>query len=113
MSIFSKFLGRKDEVDDIIEENKQLSRKKENLRVAYKELQEQYDDIRQKYIQILEEKAEGFDQYLKYQDLYRETYTQNKEYKKEIGELKMQIKALENNQSKKRGRPKKNEDSKE
>lgn len=113
MSIFSKFLGRKDEVDDIIEENKQLNRKKENLRVAYKELQEQYDDIRQKYIQILEEKAEGFNQYLKYQDLYRETYTQNKEYKKEIGELKMQIKTLENSQSKKRGRPRKNEDSKE
>lgn len=47
-----------------------------------------------KYIEILEEKSKGFDQYLYYHDLYAETYTLTKEQKKEIAELKSEIRRL-------------------
>ena len=47
-----------------------------------------------KYISLLEEKGKGFDQYIYYHDLYGETYNLTKEQKKEIAELKVEIRAL-------------------
>ena len=87
MSIFKDFFGEEDE-DTILEENKQLKKKRKHDKEDYKNLREEYDDVVKKYISLLEEKSKGFDQYLYYHDLYAETYTLTKEQKKEIAEIK-------------------------
>lgn len=93
MSIFKNFFGEGDE-DTILEENKQLRKKRKHDKEDYKKLREEYDDVVKKYISLLEEKGKGFDQYIYYHDLYGKTYNLTKEQKKEIAELKVEIKAL-------------------
>lgn len=93
MSIFKDFFGKGDE-DIILEENKQLRKKRKHDKEDYERLREEYDDVVKKYISLLEEKGKGFDQYIHYHDLYGETYNLTKEQKKEIAELKMENKTL-------------------
>lgn len=59
-----------------------------------KKIKEEKDEMMAKYIELLKEKSKGFDQYLYYHDLYAETYTLTKEQKKEIAELKIEIRTL-------------------
>ena len=93
MSIFKNFFGEGDE-DIILEENKQLRKKRKRDKEDYEKLREEYNDIVKKYISLLEEKGKGFDQYIYYHDLYGETYNLTKEQKKEIAELKMENRTL-------------------
>ena len=93
MSIFKDFFGEGDE-DTILEENKQLRKKRKHDKEDYERLREEYDDVVKKYISLLEEKGKGFDQYIHYHDLYGETYNLTKEQKKEIAELKMENRTL-------------------
>ena len=93
MSIFKNFFGKGDE-DIILEENKQLRKKRKHDKEDYEKLREEYDDVVKKYISLLEEKGKGFDQYIHYHDLYGETYNLTKEQKKEIAELKMENRTL-------------------
>lgn len=93
MSIFKDFFGKGDE-DIILEENKQLRKKRKHDKEDYEKLREEYDDVVKKYISLLEEKGKGFDQYIHYHDLYGETYNLTKEQKKEIAELKMENRTL-------------------
>ena len=93
MSIFKDFFGEEDE-DTILEENKQLRKKRKHDKEDYKKLKVEYDDVVKKYISLLEEKGKGFDQYIYYHDLYGETYNLTKEQKKEIAELKMENRTL-------------------
>ena len=93
MSIFKDFFGKGDE-DIILEENKQLRKKRKHDKEDYEKLKEEYNDIVKKYISLLEEKGKGFDQYIYYHDLYGETYNLTKEQKKEIAELKMENRTL-------------------
>ena len=93
MSIFKVFFGKGDE-DIILEENKQLRKKRKHDKEDYEKLREEYDDVVKKYISLLEEKGKGFDQYIHYHDLYGETYNLTKEQKKEIAELKMENRTL-------------------
>ena len=93
MSIFKDFFGKGDE-DIILEENKQLRKKRKHDKEDYEKLREEYDDVVKKYISLLEEKGKGFDQYIHYHDLYGETYNLTKEKKKEIAELKMENRTL-------------------
>ena len=93
MSIFKDFFGKGDE-DIILEENRQLRKKRKHDKEDYERLREEYDDVVKKYISLLEEKGKGFDQYIHYHDLYGETYNLTKEQKKEIAELKMENRTL-------------------
>ena len=93
MGIFKDFFGERDE-NIILEENKQLRKKRKYDKEDYKKLKGEYDDVVKKYISLLEEKGKGFDQYIYYHDLYGETYNLTKEQKKEIAELKVEIRAL-------------------
>ena len=93
MSIFKDFFGKGDE-DIILEENKQLRKKRKHDKEDYEKLKEEYDDVVKKYISLLEEKRKGFDRYIHYHDLYGETYNLTKEQKKEIAELKMENRTL-------------------
>lgn len=93
MSIFKDFFGKGDE-NIILEENKQLRKKRKHDKEDYEKLREEYDDVVKKYISLLEEKGKGFDQYIHYHDLYGETYNLTKEQKKEIAELKMENRTL-------------------
>ena len=93
MGIFKDFFGERDE-NIILEENKQLRKKRKHDKEDYKKLKVEYDDVVKKYISLLEEKGKGFDQYIYYHDLYGETYSLTKEQKREIAELKAEIRAL-------------------
>ena len=111
MNFFREIFNRDSDKDNILEENKQLKVKRKHTQKELDETKEKLEDITNKYIEILEEKAKGFDQYLYYQDLYGETYTQMKEYKKELAEVKMQLKSAQEELEKKSKRKgKKNED---
>lgn len=96
MGAIKRFLGMEDDdiSDNILEENRQLKRKRKATIKELDELKEQKDEITTKYIELLEEKAKGFDQYLYFQNLYGETYSQLKEQKREMAELKGENKRL-------------------
>ena len=102
MNFFREIFSRDSDKDNILEENRQLKVKR---RHAYKEMEkikEEKDEMMAKYIELLEEKSKGFDQYLYYHDLYAETYTLTKEQKKEIAELKSEVKRLNEELEKKK-----------
>lgn len=84
---------KKDE--DLVEkENRQLRKRNKQTKKEFDDIKEEKDEIMNKYMAILEEKAKGFDQYLYYQNLYDKAYSTNKEQKKEIADLKSEIKTL-------------------
>lgn len=84
---------KKDE-DLVEQENRQLRKRNKQTQKEFDGIKEEKDEIMNKYMTILEEKAKGFDQYLYYQNLYDKAYSTNKEQKKEIADLKSEIKTL-------------------
>ncbi|MGN0967037.1 MAG: hypothetical protein ACI4OP_05610 [Candidatus Coprovivens sp.] len=94
MDFFRELFSRDTDKDNILEENKQLKVKRKHTYKEMERIKAEKDELMAKYIEILEEKSKGFDQYLYYHDLYAETYTLTKEQKKEIAELKSEIKRL-------------------
>lgn len=78
----------------IAEENKQLRKKNKYSQREIDEINAEKEELARKYIEILEEKSNGFNEYLKYQELYNDAYTTVKAQKREIAELKEEIKQL-------------------
>lgn len=72
-------------------ENDVIAKENEKMRKGKKAVEIELDDYKNKYIKILEEKGEGFNQFQKYLGLYEEYYNLAKENKKEIAELKADI----------------------
>ena len=94
MNFLREIFSKDSDKNNILEENRQLKVKKKYVSKELERLKEEKDEITTKYIELLEEKSKGFDQYLYYHDLYAETYTLTKEQKKEIAELKSEIRRL-------------------
>ena len=112
MSFFREIFSRDSDKDNILEENRQLKVKRKHTYKEMEKIKAEKDELMAKYIEILEEKSKGFDQYLYYHDLYAETYTLAKEQKKEIAELKSEVKRLnEELEKKKQKRGGKNENN--
>lgn len=91
LNIFKKLTD-----DDLEQENRLLRKYKKTTEKEYVVLKDDYDDLLKKYTALLEEKGEGFNQFLKYLGLYEEYYNLAKENKKEIAELKADIRRESN-----------------
>ena len=104
MNFFREIFSRDSDKDDILEENRQLKAKRRHTYKEMEKIKEEKDEMMAKYIELLEEKSKGFDQYLYYHDLYAETYTLTKEQKKEIAELKIEVKRLNEELEKKKAK---------
>ena len=102
MNFLREIFSKDSDKNNILEENRQLKVKKKYVSKELERLKEEKDEITTKYIELLEEKSKGFNQYLYYHDLYAETYTTNKEQKKEIAELKSEVKRLNEELEKKK-----------
>ena len=82
-----------DEVNsDITSENKQMRKKTANLKKTLEEVTNERDSYRDKYIALLEEKGEGFSQYLYWQNKANEAEADEKEIRKELSDLKSDYK---------------------
>lgn len=87
-----KFFEKLKDVDDLAEENIQIRRGKKFVEKELKKARQELSDNKDEIIKLLTEKGEGFDQYLKYESKYEEYYNLSKENKKEIAELKSELK---------------------
>lgn len=87
------------EKNKLIEENMEIRKQKHYIEQKFNMLNNNLNEITNKYIKLLEQKAEQFDLYVKYQNECIEYATKNREYKKEIATLKEQVKSVieENN----------------
>lgn len=94
MNFLREIFSKDSDKNNILEENRQLKVKRKHTYKEMEKIKAEKDELMAKYIEILEEKSKGFDQYLYYHDLYAETYTLTKEQKKEIAELKSEIRIL-------------------
>ena len=84
--------------EDITEkENKNLRRRNKRVQKEIDNLNEEKLELSNKYIALLEEKAKGFDQYIHYQELYGMEHELVKEQKKEIADLKTELKKAKEN----------------
>ena len=104
MNFFREIFSIDSDKDNILEENRQLKAKRRHTYKEMEKIKEEKDEMMAKYIELLEEKSKGFDQYLYYHDLYAETYTLTKEQKKEIAELKSEVKRLNEELEKKKAK---------
>ena len=104
MNFFREIFSIDSDKDNILEENRQLKVKRRHTYKEMEKIKEEKDEMMAKYIELLEEKSKGFDQYLYYHDLYAETYTLTKEQKKEIAELKSEVKRLNEELEKKKAK---------
>lgn len=73
-------------------ENKQMRKKIKSHKNALKDAIAERDLIREKYIALLEEKGEGYNQYLFWQNKANETEAEEKELRKEINDIKKDLK---------------------
>lgn len=73
-------------------ENKQMRKKIKSHKNALKEVIDERDLIREKYIAILEEKGEGFNQYLFWQNKANESEADEKESRKELIDARKDLK---------------------
>jgi uncharacterized protein (DUF3084 family) len=73
-----------------------MKKTKRIIEKDYTDLQTEMAELQKKYISLLEEKGEGFNQFIKYLDLCKEQEIQLKENKKEIADLKSEVKDLTN-----------------
>lgn len=89
--INEKVIEREDETNTIVE-NKQMKKKIKAHKKVLKDVIEERDLIREKYIAILEEKGEGFNQYLLWQNKANESEAEEKELRKEINDIKKDLK---------------------
>ena len=104
MNFFREIFSRDSDKDNILEENRQLKVKRKHTYKEMEKIKEEKDEMMAKYIELLEEKSKGFDQYLYYHDLYAKTYALTKEQKKEIAELKSEVKRLNEELEKKKAK---------
>lgn len=73
---------------ELIGENEKI---KKNKKAIEKELQEEKlknEELKNKYIELLEEKANGFDKYIHYEEECIKLAEEKRQMKKEIAELK-------------------------
>lgn len=95
-SIFDYLLIQKPQVDDV-ELNTKTERRwarkriKESKKEAERAIKEK-NILKDKYIAILEEKCAGFDQYKYWEDKSTELDAENKSFKKDVANLKKQLK---------------------
>lgn len=102
MNFFKEIFSVDNDKDNILKENRRLKAKTKNAHKKMEEMEEEKDEMTTKYIELLEEKSKGFDQYLHYHDLYAKTYALVKEQKKEIADLKSEVKRLNEELEKKK-----------
>jgi len=88
------FLERFKDNKEIAEENSRIRRGKKAVERELLETEEKLEEITDKYILLLEEKGEGFNQYIHYHDLCVELNDTVKKNKKEMADLKNEIKQL-------------------
>ena len=72
----------------LVKENEKIRRHKKNIE---KELEEQKlanEELKDKYIAVLEEKCDGFDKYLYYEEEAKKYADKVRELKKELAEAK-------------------------
>lgn len=81
-----------DNQDNVNNNFKIEKRKRKVIESDYKDLLMEYNEMKDKYITLLEEKSEKFDNLVYYHDLSKEQSETLKDNKKEIGELKGEIK---------------------
>ena len=87
MSIFTN-LFKNDKKNDIFSENQQLKRKRKNIQEELDLIKLEKEEITNKYINLLEKKAEEFDKYFYYQDLYKEVELQLEKIKEKNDKIK-------------------------
>lgn len=73
-------------------ENKQMKKKTSFFKKTLKETKKELEETKNKYISLLEEKGEGFNQYIFWENKFNEEEIEVKEIKKEIADLKKDFK---------------------
>lgn len=94
MNFLKEIFNNDNDKNNILEENRQLKVKKKHIFKELEKIRLEKEEISSKYIELLEEKSNGFDKYIYYHDLYADAHLMNKAQKKEINELKNEIKRL-------------------
>ena len=87
MKKYLKDLFNKDRIE-LVKENEKIRRHKKSIE---KELEEQIlanEDLKNKYIALLEEKCDGFNKYLYYEEEAKKYADKVRELKKELAEAK-------------------------
>lgn len=77
-------------------EEKQTKKKLKKAKKTIKDIADERDLYRDKYMAILEEKGEGFNQYLYYQNKANEAEADEKEARKEVNDIKGDLKDYDN-----------------
>ena len=90
----TKIVDRMKENKELAEENSQVKRGKKIVEKELEEMRNKYDEKNEKYIKLLEEKGDGFDKYLHYHNAYADAALTLKENKKDIAELKAEVREL-------------------
>lgn len=73
-------------------EKKQDKQKLKTAKTQLKEVKEKCEILEQKYVALLEEKAEGFNQYLFWQNKAKETEADERELRREMSDIKKELK---------------------
>ena len=76
----------------LIRENEKMRLAKKNIEKEFEEYKESINELKDKYIALLEEKAQGFDKYVHYEQECKDLATKNRELKKELALTKEKIK---------------------
>lgn len=72
----------------LIGENEKIRKNKKRVEREFEEYKESTNELKDKYIALLEEKAEGFDKYVHYEQKCVELANEKKELKKELADAK-------------------------
>lgn len=70
----------------LISENEKMRKGKNAIELKYQTLQSDYTDISKKYVAFLEQKAEKFDLYIKYQEQCKKLTEEKRELKEQLAE---------------------------
>ena len=70
----------------LISENEKMRKGKNAVELKYQTLQSDYTDISKKYVAFLEQKAEKFNLYIKYQDQCKKLSEEKRELKEQLAE---------------------------
>ena len=82
-----KFIDWFKDKTKLISENEKIRKGKNAVELKYKTLQFDYTDISKKYVGCLEQKAEKFDLYIKYQEQCEKLAEEKRELKKQLAEV--------------------------
>ena len=80
---FIKDLLNTDRIN-LVKENEKMRKSKKRLEEEFEEYKDSVDELKDKYIALLEEKANGFDKYIHYEQECVELANKNRELKKEL-----------------------------